>query len=145
MLFRSPIADGVAEPVETVSLALQPPPPDVFPPPYLLGTSLTIYHSAGVSIRDQVLAPQPPAGLPRRQRIVWLRRHRHVIVPLPIAPAVPSATNAVAVAWAVEASSDFVTWQEIGTAEDPEEFVDVNAGEAPQRFYRFRQLPPVGP
>ena len=147
VILIDPIADGVAEPEETVALTLPSPPLDVFPPPYLLGTALTIYHSAGVSIRDQVLAPQPPAGLSRRHRIVWLRRHRHVIVPLPVAPIITAAadTNVVATAWAVEASSDLLTWQEIGTTDDPEEFVDVDAGDAPQRFYRFRELPPVGP
>jgi hypothetical protein len=47
--------------------------------------------------------------------------------------------------WAVEASSDFVAWEELGETEDPEEFLDVNAGDASQRFYRFREVPPVEP
>ena len=141
-----PIADAVAEPVETVALTLQAAPADVFPPAYLFSALPSLQTSAGVSIRDQVLPVSPPYGLSPRQRIVWLRRHRHVIVPLPAAPVVAAApavgTNVVTTTWAVEASTDFVTWQEIGTTADPEEFVDVDAGDAMQRFYRFRQLTP---
>ena len=133
----NPIADGVAEPVETVGLALQAAALDVFPPPYLLSATPTLRHEAGVSIRDQLL---PPQGLTRRQRIVWLWRHRHVVMSLPMPVAV---TSEVATSWAIEASSDLRTWQEIGVTEDPEEFVDVSAGDAPMRFYRFRQLSPV--
>jgi hypothetical protein len=132
----NPIPDGIAEPVETVALTLQNPALDVFPPPYLLSATPTLRHAAGVSIRDQLL---PPDGLSRRERLVWLWRHRHVIVPLP-AP-VP-ITSGAATSWAVEASSDLITWQEIGVAEAPEEFVDVDAGES-QRFYRFRQVSPA--
>ena len=141
-----PIADAVVEPVETVALTLQAAPADVFPPAYLFSALPSLQTSAGVSIRDQVLPVSPPYGLSPRQRIVWLRRHRHVIVPLPAAPVVAAApavgTNVVTTTWAVEASTDFVTWQEIGTTADPEEFVDVDAGDAMQRFYRFRQLTP---
>jgi hypothetical protein len=133
----NPIADGVAEPVETVGLALQAAALDVFPPPYLLSATPTLRHEAGVSIRDQLL---PPQGLTRRQRIVWLWRHRHVVMSLPMPVAV---TSEVATSWAIEASSDLRTWQEIGVTEDPEEFVDVSAGDAPMRFYRFRQLSSV--
>jgi len=132
----NPIPDGAAEPVETVGLALQSPAPDIFPPPYLLAATRTLRHSAGVSIRDQLL---PPDGLSRRQRLVWLWRHRHVIVPLPAPLAVTNAT-AAATSWAVEASSDLTTWQEIGVTQDPDEFVDVNPGDASAPFYRFRQL-----
>ena len=132
----NPIPDGVAEPVETVGLTLQVPTPDIFPPPYLLSATPPLRHAAGVSIRDQLL---PPDGLSRQQRLVWLWRHRHAIVPLPVSVA---ATGGVAASWVVEASSDLATWQEIGIAEDPEEFVDVNAGDASTRFHRFRQSSP---
>ena len=135
----NPIPDGVAEPVETVSLTLQPSSVDVFPPPYLLSATPPLRHTAGVSIRDQLL---PPDGLSRAQRLVWLWRHRHVIVPVPAPVAAPNGI-AGAVSWAVEASPDLVTWQEIGVAQDPEEFVDVD-GDLTQRFYRFRQLRPGG-
>ena len=77
----NPIADNIAEPVETVALTLQPPPPDIFPPPYLLSARPT-FRAAGVSIRDQLL---PTDSLSGRQRLVWLWRQRHVIVPLPTA------------------------------------------------------------
>lgn len=92
-----------------------------------------MHYTAGVSIRDQLL---PPDGLSRAQRLVWLFRHRHVIVPLPVA-----ALNTVAPSWAVEASPDLTSWQEIGVTQDPDEFVDVTA-DASARFYRFRQLSP---
>ena len=130
----NPIADNIAEPVETVALTLQPPPPDVFPPPYLLSARPT-FRAAGVSIRDQLL---PTDSLSGRQRLVWLWRQRHVIVPLPTAVGLISGAAA---SWAIEASSDLTTWQEIGVTEDSEEFVDVNADPS-QRFYRFRQVSP---
>jgi len=132
-----PIADGVAEPVETVGLTLQAAPPDVFPPPYLLSDSPTLPHAAGVSIRDRLVRPDNPF---RGHGIEWLQHCGHAIVPLPAPLAV---VNAIPTSWTVEASSDLATWQEIGIAEDPEEFVDVNAGHASVRFYRFRQLSPA--
>lgn len=145
----NPIADGLTEPVETVGLTLQPPSPDIFPPPYLFSAAPNQHTMAGVTIRDTALYPGHPY-LTRAQR-VFLRRHpnRHVVVPLPPTvfnnPLVAPPTNAPAVTWAIEASPDMATWAEIGTTTDPEEFVDVTAGDAPQRFYRFRQVTPAGP
>jgi hypothetical protein len=142
-----PYLDGETnEPDETVVLTLTPPPSDVFPPPYLLGASGTGFASAGATIRED--APPRTRPLDRFERARRLRfPGRYRIVPLPVlpAPTVPYAEPAVAKSWAVEASSDFVTWQEIGETEDPEEFLDVDAGTSPQRFYRFRELPATTP
>jgi hypothetical protein len=33
----------------------------------------------------------------------------------------------------------------VGETEDPEEFVDLTEPDAPQRFYRFREVPLVEP
>ena len=145
----NPIVDGVTEPIETVGLALQPPAPDVFPPPYLFSAAATLHHMAGLTIRDTALYPGHPF-LTKRQRIL-LRRFpdRHVVVPLPVTvfndPSLPPPPNAVVITWAIEASPDLVTWTEIGVTSDPEEFVDVTAGDAQKRFYRFRQVPPAEP
>ncbi len=59
----------------------------------------------------------------------------------------PNAAAAPAV-WTVEASTDLVTWEEIGTADPSGEsgdFVDVNAGDFPSRFYRFRPISAPAP
>ncbi len=143
------ITDGITEPVETVGLTLQQPSLNVFPPPYLFSAAANSHTMAGVTIRDTALYPAHPY-LTRAQR-VFLRRHpnRHVVVPLPPTvfnnPLVAPPTNTPVITWAVETSANMVTWQEIGTTSDPEEFVDMTAGDAPQRFYRFRQTTPVAP
>ena len=67
------------------------------------------------------------------------------VLSLPTLPDAEPAPVASAKTWAVEASTDLVTWQDIGVTEDPEEFVDVDAGDAPHRFYRFREVTPVTP
>ena len=67
-----PIADGVAEPAESVALTLQTPPLDIEPPAYALGASSTMQNSAGAGIRDIYTPP-----LTRYQR-AWLWRHRHL-------------------------------------------------------------------
>lgn len=146
-----PFLDGETnEPDETIVLTLPPPPADLFPPPYLLGGPEPVVASAGATLREDA----PPLIRPVLDRFERARRRRfpsrYRIVPLPIValPTLPEAGPAPVAplkTWAVEASSDLATWQEIGTTEDPEEFVDVDAGDAPQRFYRFREVPPSAP
>lgn len=49
--------------------------------------------------------------------------------------------------WGIEASSELIDWDETGTDENSEaadEFVDLNAGDLPSRFYRFRSVPGFG-
>ena len=134
-----PVADGITEPIEIVVLTLQSPPPDVSPVPYVISAAGYNSSSAGVSIRD---VPPPGYGLSPRQLIVARRLgHLHPIIPVPV-PAVPPPAGAPPVNWAVEASSDLVVWEEIGKTTDPDEFVDVTAGELEQRFYRFRRVTP---
>ena len=139
-----PIADGVVEGIESVGITLQLPSPTPNPPPYVLGNSLTMQRSAGVSIRD--MRP-PPAQL-----YINRLRNGHFIVPRPTLPgttaAIPPPPPAVPAEWVVEASGDLTNWQEIGTvvsSEATDEFVDVNAGDFAQRFYRFRPLVPATP
>ncbi len=145
----NPIVDGVTEPIETVGLTLQIPSLDVFPPPYLFSTAASLHSSAGLTIRDTALYPGHPF-LTKRQRILMRRfPHRYVVVPLPITvfndPTLPPPANTTTITWAVEASSDLRAWTEVGTTTDSEEFVDVTAGDASQRFYRFRTVPPIAP
>ena len=141
-----PYLDGETnEPDETVIVTLELPPLDVLPPPYLIGGSNNMGISAGATIREDALLV-PPVHLNRYKRALRIRypsRYRTVIIPLPVLPA--PAPGAPAKIWAVEASSDLVTWEEIGETEDPEDFADVSEGDFPQRFYRFREVPPVVP
>ena len=147
-----PIADGIVEPNESVSLTLLSPPLEVEPPPYVLGSSTTTHSSAGVSIRDTYLFPGHPFQT-RRDRIAYLRHlHRvHAIIPRPVVAAadpVAAPPPAVPTTWAVDASTDLMNWEEIGTVEPSdtsEEFVDVNAGDFESRFYRYRPLPAAAP
>ena len=139
-----PIADGVVEGIETVGVSLQLPTPVANPPTYVLGNSLTMQRTAGVSIRD--MRP-PPAQL-----YINRLRNGHFIVPRPTLPgttsAAPPPPPTVPAEWVVEASADLTNWQEIGTvvsSEATDEFVDVNAGNFAQRFYRFRPLTPTVP
>ncbi len=127
-----PIADGVPEPPETVGITLQPPPLGVDPPPYVVGASLTMQRSAGVSIRD---SRPPPAQLYVNRLL-----NGHFLVPRPGPPIATAATAAPPAIWKVEASTNLMDWEEIGTVESSEtvdEFVDLNAGTFTQRFYRF--------
>ncbi len=117
----------------------------VFPPPYLLGgPGLNVASAGATSREDAPTLTRPLNRFERARRLRFPGRYR--IVPLPVLP-LPTlpAEPVVAKAWAVEASSDFVVWQEVGQTEDPEEFVDVDAGDAPQRYYRFREIPPLAP
>ena len=139
----NPIADGVTEDPESVALTLQPPPLTTLPPSFILASASATQISAGASLRDIYTPP-----LTRLQR-VWLWRHRHFAVqrfvaPVAVAAAAPPPAPALPVSYAVEASTDLVDWEQIGTVdpgEDTDEFVDVNAGDFPSRFYRFRELP----
>ncbi|MBL9171052.1 MAG: hypothetical protein JNN07_25190 [Verrucomicrobiales bacterium] len=135
------IADGVAEPTESISVSLARPPSDVYPPPYVLSGSSTLRSSAGASIRDSFLTPGQP--LTRRMKVLLWRHnryHRHVVVPLPAPSLQEESVASQPITWAVDASSDLVLWEEIGTTQDPEEFVDVSEGDHAERFYRFREL-----
>ena len=113
------------------------------PPSFILASASATQISAGASLRDIYTPP-----LTRLQR-VWLWRHRHFavqrfVVPVAVAAAAPPPAPALPVSYAVEASTDLVDWEQIGTVdpgEDTDEFVDVNAGDFPSRFYRFRELP----
>lgn len=141
----NPIADGIAEEPESIALTLQRPPLEVSPVPYVLASSSTTQVSAGASIRDSYTTP-----LTRMQRL-WLWRHRHFAVQraiTPVAADAPPPAPAAPVSYAVEASVDLVDWEQIGTfdpGEDTDEFVDVNAGDFGNRFYRFRPLTDPAP
>lgn len=137
-----PYLDGETnEPDETVVLTLALPDLDVFPPRYLLGGAGPLVASAGATIREDAPPRGPIDRFERARRLRFPGRYR--IVPLPVLPMVDPAQPAAARAWAVEASSDLLGWEVIGETEDPEEFVDVEPGDLPQRFYRFRALAPV--
>jgi len=149
-----PYLDGETnEPDETVIFTLAQPSASVFPPPYLLGATGLAVNTAAVTIREDAIPLGPPRDrFERARRLRFPGRYR--IVPLPTLPAVPavaatpaSGTNqttlTTTVTWAVEASSDLKNWEEIGVTEDLEEFVDVTETDAPQRFYRFRQVIPA--
>ena len=143
----TPIADGIAEPTESVGVTIQPPPVTANPPPYVVASdSPTTKRTAGVSIRD--IYRLPSAFYTRRQQLIQRLQNRHVVIarPLPTPEAAPVVGPAQS--YAVEASTNFVDWVEIGTAEsanDSEEFVDVEAADYEARFYRFRPIPPATP
>jgi hypothetical protein len=140
----NPYLDAVAEIGESVGITIEPPLLAVLPPPYVVGTSTTMQRSAGISILERF----PLSG---RARTVYFRRHSHGIIPLPIPPAPPVGEALAAtplMVWTVEASTDLVNWDEIGTTDPSGEdgdFVDVNAGDFDSRFYRFRPLPSAAP
>jgi hypothetical protein len=148
----NPIDDIIEEPIEFVSLTLQPPDASIVPAPYALSGANALQRTAAVSIRDTYV----PA-LNRYQRARLIRFGRTAVIPRavvptpPAAPAAALAADAVAAspaAWLVEASTDLTNWQEIGTVdsvEELDEFVDVNAGDFTQRFYRFRPVPTAAP
>ncbi|MGB8170381.1 MAG: Calx-beta domain-containing protein [Chthoniobacteraceae bacterium] len=120
---------------ETVSITLNPPSANITPPSYAIAAAA---RSAGISIIDHL-------SLSSKQRQLILRR-RHLVLPIPpMPPAIPAPGAALAVAaptiWTVEASTDLLSWEEIGTTDPSGEagdFVDVAAGDFPARFYRFR-------
>ena len=121
--------------------SVPPPYPDIFPLAAMarngadfpaLSGHVTIPAGAN---RADILERYP---ISPQARAFYFRRQYHGIIPLPVAP--PAAAPAV---WTVEASADLVTWKEIGTTDPSGEngdFVDVNAGAFPVRFYRFRPL-----
>ncbi len=129
---------------ETVSIALNPPPTNVFPPAYAItSTALTPSVAAIYIVNSLTLSP--------KQRQLILRRH-HLLIPIPPvlppttapAPALAGAAAPAPTIYAVEASTNLIDWEEIGTTDPSGEggdFVDVNAGDFPSRFYRFRPLP----
>ncbi len=149
-----PIDDLIEESIEYVSISLQPAPPSVVPTPYALSGSNTLQRAAAVSIRDTYVRP-----LTRYERARLIRFGRAVVVPRPAVPAAaavpvaglaatPEASAASPTSWIVEASTDLTNWQEIGTVdstEEVDEFVDENAGDFLQRFYRFRPAATVTP
>ena len=149
-----PIDDTVEEPIEFVSITLQPPAVTIVPQPYALSGTNTLQRTAAVSIRDTYVAP-----LTRYQRARLIRFGRSAVVPRVVIPtaipvpatplaAAPAAAAAAPAAWIVEASNDLAHWQEIGTVDSTEEldeFVDVNAGDFAARFYRFRPVPAAAP
>lgn len=143
-----PYLDNENETNESVVLTLQPPSSNVFPPPYVLGSSGPLVTSAGATIREDAPPTGPIDRFERARRLRFPGRYRIVplpVVPLPVLPEPPPALPVPAMIWAVEASSDLVVWEELGETEDPDEFVDVTAGENVQRFYRFREVPRVEP
>jgi hypothetical protein len=133
-----PINDDLAEGTESVGLTLLPPPPDLNPPPYLVGSPAR----AGVAIRDHLRSANSP-----------------VIGPAPATPSLerlPDGTvilektiaNPTATVFIIDASTDLVHWQEIGTVTATEsfaDFVDLLATDLPVRFYRMRSAaaPPI--
>jgi len=138
-----PYLDQETEPDESVVVTLQSPDPTVFPPPYVLGSSGSLVTSAGATIREDAPPTGPIDRFERARRLRFPGRYR--IVPLPVLPAAPAEPATAPVIWAVEASSDFVVWEEVGETEDLEEFLDVNPGAESQRFYRFREVTPAAP
>ena len=143
----NPIDDLVEETIESVSLILQTPPLDVEPPAYALGASTTMQNSAGVSIRDIYVRPLNRYERARLIRFGSPYPRRHFVVPRVVAPVVagsPAPPPGVPTSWTVEASNDLVNWEQIGTVEptdEVDEFVDVNAGDLENRFYRFVPVP----
>lgn len=129
-----PYLDNETEPDETVVLRLLPPADNLYPPPYVLGSSGPMVTSAGATIREDAPPTGPIDRFERARRLRFPGRYR--IVPLPVLPE-PAAARLI---WAVEASSDFTVWTEIGETEDPEEFLDVDVGTDSSRFYRFREV-----
>ena len=143
----NPIDDTFDEGIEGVALTLLPPPVVTDPPAYVLGASTTAQNTAGITIRDIYVAPLNRFERARRLRFPG----RYAVIARPRDPdPVPAAAIAVATASTpavigqiVEASSDLVNWEQIGTiepTEDVDEFVDVNAENFPTRFYRFRPI-----
>ena len=137
----NPIDDPYNEGSETVVLTLLPPPPALDPPPYVLALTSTAQFSAGVGIHDVYTTP-----LNRYQRALQIRGRSIIITRTPADTVTPPAGTPPPppTQWRVEASTDLASWEQIGTVQSNEEtddFVDVNAGDYPQRFYRFVPVP----
>ena len=138
-----PIDDLIEENVESVSLTLQAPPPGVLPPPYALGLG-SQNLTAGVAIRD-IYVP----ALTRYQRALRYRfPNRYVAISRVLEPVAantpPPPPAAAPTGYKVEASTNLVNWEQIGTIgpdEDSDDFVDVEAGNYESRFYRFSPIP----
>ncbi len=144
-----PVADGTVEAFETVVLALQQPALDVFPPPYLMGSPAT----AGATIRDYLSYSSRRFAIRHYPKVRY--RYTHFTVPVPV-QAVTTAlvTNAAVVSsvpvtnntpcWTIEASTNMVNWVSVGTSDSStaagavDGFVDTDAGNFAQRFYRTR-------
>ena len=143
-----PIADNIVEIGETVGITIEPPPQSGSPPAYLIGSTFIQPRSAGIRILDQ-------RPISAQARAFYFRRQYHGILPLPVvtasAPPPPGAVAAVASApalWSVEASTDLLNWETIGTTDPSGEggdFVDMDAGNYGQRFYRFRPVQAAAP
>ena len=143
-----PIADNVVEIGETVGITIEPPPQSGLPPAYLIGSTFIQPRSAGIRILDQ-------RPISAQARAFYFRQQYHGILPLPVVPASapppPDAVAAVAPApamWTVEASTDLLNWATIGTTDPSGEqgdFVDMDAGNYGQRFYRFRPVQATAP
>ena len=110
------------------------------PPAYVVGSTTLRPRSAGINIHD--LRPIDP-----RARAFYFRRQYHGVIPLPVAPPLSAggsgAAAPAAALWTVEASSDLLNWATIGTTDPSGEqgdFVDVDAANFDQRFYRFRPV-----
>ena len=138
----TPIDDFIEENVESVSLTLQAPPASA-QPPYTLGLGSTNL-TAGIAIRDIYI----PA-LNRYQRALRHRfPNRYVAISRPLEPNAPTAPpppGDAPLGFKVEASTNLVNWEEIGTIgvdEDSDDFVDVEAGNHESRFYRFSPIMP---
>lgn len=129
----NPIDDLFDDDFESVSLTLQTPPLNVEPPAYALAATSATQAAAGATIRDYYVAP-----LNRFQRALRIRfPGRYAAIPRPHDPLPPPPNLA---GWIVEASTNLANWEPIGTvdtSEEADEFVDLNAGDFPTRFYRF--------
>ena len=148
-----PIPDLTVEYFDSVVLTLQQPALNVFPPPYLVG----VPGSGGATIRDYISYSS------RRFSIRYYPRHRYAHttylsptrtfpVPVPthivVSNAVTSTvTTNAAPCWIIEASTDMVNWTQIGTSDSTtaagavDGFVDTEAGNFSQRFYRTKPCP----
>jgi hypothetical protein len=118
-----PVDDPLREGLETVLLALQPPPADVLPPPFLLSRQ----HRAAAVIVDN--DADRPLSRPLANGMFHFQAE---------------ATDG---SWLqVEASADLSTWVELGTCEVTDgslHFVDPDADANGHRFYRVKPaLPP---
>ncbi|HEX7862239.1 MAG TPA: Calx-beta domain-containing protein [Verrucomicrobiae bacterium] len=130
LILIDPIKDNLREGVESVDLRLLAPPPGIYPPPYLVGNP----GSAGVAIRDHLRWSANFASTGQVTTSLERLPDGTFILGAP-------SLNVATTNYIVEASTDLVHWEEIGTAnviESFAEFVDANAANLPARFYRMR-------
>jgi hypothetical protein len=138
LILIDPIDDNIPEGPEGVGLSLLAPSPEVYPPPYIVGSP----SSSGVVIRDHL---RWSAGLPQ-------------VSPDPSTRLIERLADGIVVLgeyfespksdFIVEASINLVDWEEIGSGNSIEnfaEFVDVNAADLPVRFYRMRSVASSAP